>query len=93
MTPEPYRWRLYWSGQRGVMRAGGHETRLVRCHAIGGQQVDGVDYVPGVVAQIMPRGERWRDMLPAEIQAVRELLGMDDATVCVVVDTCRRGLR
>lgn len=93
MTAGQFPWRLYWAGFRGVMRVGGHETRLERCPAIAGQQFEGVDYVPELVAQVMPRGERWRDMLPAEIQAARELLGLDDGTVCVVVDTCRRGMR
>lgn len=93
MTADCFLWRLYWAGSRGVVRSGGHETRLERCPTLAGQQFDGVDYVPNLVAQVMPKGERWRDMLPAEIQAARELLGLDDATVCVVIDTCRRGMR
>lgn len=90
MAPDVYPWRLYWAGFRGVQRAGGYETRLERCPVLAGQQFEGVDYVPHAVAQVMPKGERWRDMTPAEIQAARELLGLDDGTVCVVVEDCRR---
>ena len=82
--------RLYWAGFRGVARVQGVEMRLERPPRIlGDVPVDGVDYVPGMLAMVMPRGERWRDMTLAEIELARQFLGLDDATVCIVVDRPR----
>lgn len=78
--------RLYWAGFRGLQRVAGWETRLQRPPLLCGQRVEAVDYIPGVLAQVMPPGERWRDMTAAEIAAARELLGLDAGTICVVVE-------
>ncbi len=86
MTAQEFPWRLYWAGFRGVLRVAGHETRLDRCPTLGGQQFEAVDYVPEVLAQVMPKGERWRDMTAAEIECARELLGLDASTVCIVLE-------
>lgn len=90
LMSDVYPTRLYWAGFRGVARLAGNEMRLTRPPAMPGiAAVDGVDYVPGVLAQVMPRGERWRDMTMDEIEAVRTFLGLDDSTVCIVLEAAR----
>lgn len=81
MSARDYPTRLYWAGFRGVARMHGAEVRLSAAPCICGRPVDGVDYIPHDLAQIMPRGERWRDMDPAERAAAERLLDQAMASV------------
>lgn len=62
MSQALYPTRLYWVGWSGFARLLGVEIKLDRAPQLPGVQVDQIDYVPGGVCQVMPKGERWRDM-------------------------------
>ena len=74
MSLELYPTRLYWMGLRGTAKLNGAAVHLVRPPHLPGLAVDGIDYAPGVVAMVMPRMARWRDMTPDEIAAAEQLL-------------------
>ena len=78
MSHALYSTRLYWAGMRGIAKLHGHEVRLVAPPLLPGFEamiLAGVDYVPEIhLAQVMPRGERWRDMTMHEIAASDRLL-------------------
>lgn len=90
MAGADFPWRLYWAQGRGVVRQAGYATPLTEAPLLAGQRFEYVDYVPHQVAQVGATGERVRDMLPTEIHAARELLGLTPDTVCVVCDNTRR---
>lgn len=74
MSPAPYPTVLYWIGLRGVARHAGREVKLTAPPALPGLRIDGIDYRPGCIAQVMPYAERWRDMTEAERAAAHKVL-------------------
>lgn len=74
MSLAPYPSVLYWVGLRGVARHDGREVRLSAPPHLPELRIDGIDYRPGAIAQVMPYADRWRDMTPAECEAARVLL-------------------
>lgn len=74
MTSPHYPTRLYWAGGRGVARLRGAEVRLAAPPHLPTLVLDAIDYVPGVLAIVMPRGSGWRDITPEERAAFDALL-------------------
>jgi hypothetical protein len=79
MTGPQFEVRLYWAHTRGVARAPGVERQLQAPPRIGRQVFDVVDYVPGAVAMVLPKGEGWREMTAREIALARQMLGLPAA--------------
>lgn len=58
--------RLYWVGMRGIARLNGREVKLSAPPHLVGVHIDAIDYVPGVLATVMPTRAGWRDMTAEE---------------------------
>lgn len=75
MSSALYSTRLWWHGHRGAAKLWGAEVVLTEAPAVIDQVVEGLDYVPEIhLWQIQPRGDRWRDMTPAEVAACDRML-------------------
>lgn len=74
MSLAPYPSVLYWVGLRGVARHDGREVRLSAPPHLPELRIDGIDYRPGAIAQVMPFAGRWRDMEPSERAKAQGLL-------------------
>jgi hypothetical protein len=71
--------RLYWVGMRGIAKLDGREVKLKAPPHLLGLHIEAIDYVPGLLATVMPSRSGWRDMTADErAQAdrlLRELTG------------------
>jgi hypothetical protein len=77
-----YQTRLYWAGGRGFAKLEGEQVRIPSCPQIfPGVVIDAMDYVPGVIAQYMPRFMGWADMSGEQMAAcdayIREVFGAE----------------
>lgn len=74
MIAELFPTRLYWVGMRGVARLAGREVKLSAPPHLAGVRIDAIDYVPGVLATVMPTRAGWRDMTADERAEANRLL-------------------
>lgn len=66
--------RLRFEGSSGIAKRDWHTVHLTMLPQFLHQRIVAVDYVPSVVAMIMPYGQGWRDMSTSEILAAERLL-------------------
>ncbi len=74
MISEAFPTRLYWAHVRGVARLDGREVKLSAPPHLLGLHVDAIDYVPGVLATVLPSRAGWRDMTADERAQADRLL-------------------
>lgn len=74
MIAELFPSRLYWIGMRGTARLQGREVKLTAPPHLVGVHIDAIDYVPGVLATVMPSRAGWRDMTAQERAEADRLL-------------------
>ncbi len=75
MSSALYTTRLWWHGHKGGAKLWGVEQRLEAPPKVLELEVDGIDYVPEIaLAQIQPKGDRWRDMTRHEMHACDRIL-------------------
>lgn len=83
MIAELFPTRLYWCNFRGVARLDGREVKLTAPPHLLGLHVDAIDYVPGVLATVLPSRAGWRDMTADErAQADRLLVQLTEGAQC-----------
>lgn len=75
--------RLYWIGMRGIARLNGCEVKLSAPPHLARVHIDAIDYVPGVLATVMPARAGWRDMTAEErAEAERLLVRLTEGAQC-----------
>ena len=76
MSDAYYASRLRYEGHGGVAKLHGRRVVLTALPALHGvAPYVAIDYVPEIgLHQIMPLGEPWRDMTPAEVAAADQFL-------------------
>jgi len=66
--------RLRFEGGNGIAKRDWHTVHLTLLPQFLHARIVAIDYVPSVVAMIMPYGQGWRDMSSSEILAAERLL-------------------
>lgn len=77
MSEDLYPTRLFWSqGRGGIAKLNGRRISLRAVPQLPGVPLSlvAIDYAPGVVAMLMPCGEKMRDMTSAECAAADTFL-------------------